>query len=184
MKNVNERELLERAQKLDEQALAEIYDRWSPAIYRYSLRLLGETDLAEECVAETFSRFLVSLHQGSGPREFLQAYLFRIAHNWITDSYRSHSPATQPLDPAMRADLEEGPQHLSALEAERRRVRAALRRLTPEQRQVILLKFEEEWNSEMIAAALNKSEGAVKALQHRALESLRRMLVPTEMEES
>ncbi|MGB7537313.1 MAG: sigma-70 family RNA polymerase sigma factor [Anaerolineales bacterium] len=176
--------MLVRAQLLDEQALAEIYDRWSPALYRYALRLLGAKDLAEECVAETFSRFLVSLHQDRGPREFLQAYLFRISHNWMTDYYRSHRSALLPLDPAVRAACEDEPMQLSDLEAERGQVRAALSRLTPDQRQVVLLRFEEEWNSEMIAAALNKSEGAVKALQHRALESLRRMLLPSGMEES
>jgi RNA polymerase sigma-70 factor (ECF subfamily) len=184
MKNVNEKELLLRAHKLDRQALADIYTRWSPALYRYCLRLLGEKDLAEDCVAETFNRFLVSLHRGSGPREYLQAYLFRIAHNWISDYYRSHSSVLQPLDPAVQADMKDEPHQSSVLDMERQQVRAALGRLTPEQRQVIMLKFVEEWDSEMIAEALHKTESAVKSLQHRALESLRRMLIPTEMNES
>jgi RNA polymerase sigma-70 factor, ECF subfamily len=173
---VSDRKLLEKAQLFEEQALAEIYDRWSPVLYRYALRLLGETDLAEECVAETFRRFLTALQHGNGPREYLQAYLYRVAHNWITDHYRRSTPLLLPLDPAMAAGADEDPQQASAQAAERQQIRAALSYLTPEQRQVIVLKFVEELDNETIAAALNKPVGAIKALQHRALESLRRIL--------
>jgi RNA polymerase sigma-70 factor, ECF subfamily len=175
---VNDRELLERAHLFEELALAEIYDRWSPVLYRYALRLLGETDLAEECVAETFSRFLIALQHGNGPREFLQAYLYRIAHNWITDYYRRNTPLLLPLDVALVANADEEPAQASARETERQQVRAAMSYLTPDQRQVIMLKFVEEMDNESIAAALKKPVGAVKALQHRALESLRRILSP------
>jgi RNA polymerase sigma-70 factor (ECF subfamily) len=177
METVTDRELLQRAQNHELQALAEIYDRWSPALYRYAVRLLGEADLAEECVAETFSRFLAALKQGRGPRDYLQAYLYRIAHNWITDQYRSHAPLLVPLDPGLHADPEAEPSRQAIEELERRQLRAALSRLTPEQRQVIVLKYVEEWDNEGIARALNRPVGAIKALQHRALESLRRILI-------
>lgn len=173
---MKDRELLEKARLFDEQALAEIYDLWSPVLYRYSLRLLGEADLAEECVSETFSRFLAALQHGSGPREYLQAYLYRIAHNWITDHYRRSTPLLMPLEPDLAADAEQDPQQAFAIDVERQRVRAALSYLTPDQRQVIMLKFVEELDNKTIAAALNKPVGAVKALQHRALESLRQIL--------
>ena len=55
-------------------------------------------------------------------------------------------------------------------------VRRALAMLTPEQRQVIVLKFLEEWENEEIAQVLGKPVGAIKALQHRALNTLRRLL--------
>ena len=93
-----EADLIQRAYRLDGQALAEIYDTYSDAIYRYAMRLLGDVDTAEECVSETFTRFLNALHRKKGPREYLQAYLFRIAHNWITDYYRRAAPDTQPID--------------------------------------------------------------------------------------
>jgi len=68
-----EGELLALVHRFDEQALAEVYDRYSPGIYRYAVRLLGDQDLAEECVAETFSRFLKALKQGKGPHKYLRA---------------------------------------------------------------------------------------------------------------
>jgi RNA polymerase sigma-70 factor (ECF subfamily) len=184
MKPLNEQELLKRAHDFEEEALAEIYDRWSPALYRYSLRLLGETHLAEECVSETFSRFLAALQQDSGPREHIQAYLYRVAHNWITDLYRRTTPAILPLVQEMKAEAGDEPPQLSARETERQQVRAALKLLTPDQRQVVMLKFMEDWDNEMIARALDKPIGAVKALQHRALESLRRILTASEKKES
>jgi RNA polymerase sigma-70 factor (ECF subfamily) len=61
-------------------------------------------------------------------------------------------------------------------EMELQQVRSALALLTPDQRQVITLKYLEEWENEDIARALNKPVGAVKSLQHRAIESLRRLL--------
>src|SRR5512146_2939232 len=98
MEPVIDKELIKRAHSLEDQALTEIYDRWSPGLYRYALRLLGEADLAEECVADTYSRFLQILRDGGGPREFLQAYLYRTAHNWITDHYRRNPVHLVPLE--------------------------------------------------------------------------------------
>ncbi len=69
-----------------------------------------------------------------------------------------------------------GPQEQVMIEDQKEHLRAALFQLTPEQRQVIVLKYIEDWSNAEIAAALNKSIGAVKALQHRGLAALRRML--------
>ena len=92
--------LLQRARHFDQQALGEIYDTYSPRLYRYAMRLLGEVELSEDCVAETFSRFLHALHGGGGPTDYLQAYLYRVAHNWITDQYRRQPPPPLSLDDA------------------------------------------------------------------------------------
>lgn len=172
----SEQTLLERARRFDEQALAEIYDTYSPAIYRYAVRLLGDIDLAEDCVAETFKRFLVSLRQDAGPRQYLQAYLYRVAHNWITDFYRHQQPVSSPLEEDLHADQGPEPFEAAAQAMERQQVRDALAKLTPDQRQVIVLKYLEGCDNEEISRALNKPVGAVKSLQHRALESLRRLL--------
>lgn len=168
--------LLERAKRFDEQALTEVYDRHSAEIYRYAVRLLGDQDLAEECVAETFSRLLMVLRNGGGPRTHLRAYLYRVAHNWITDYYRRRSLPELPLNPEMHGEPGSDPHQSLTEKLEREQVRAALFRLTPDQRQVITLKYLEGWKNEEIAQALDKQVGAVKALQHRALNTLRRLL--------
>jgi RNA polymerase sigma-70 factor (ECF subfamily) len=167
---------LQRIQRFDRQALAEVYDAFSPGLYRYALRLLGDADLAEECVAETFSRLLAGLRNGKGPDRYLQAYLYRIAHNWITDTYRRSPPPALPLDPELAAGAELEPHQEVGERLERERIRAALALLTPEQRQVIVLKYLEDLPHEEIARVLDRPVGAIKALQHRGLAALRRLL--------
>ena len=70
-----ETELITKARQLDVDALTEIYDEISPGIYRYAYRLLGDQNLAEDCVSETFSRFLNKLSEKKGPNQYLRAYL-------------------------------------------------------------------------------------------------------------
>jgi RNA polymerase sigma-70 factor, ECF subfamily len=182
MNSSQEKELLEGAKRLDSVALAAIYDCFNRGIYSYSLRLLGEPDLAEECVAETFSRFLHALHKGSGPQQYLQAYLYRIAHNWITDNYRSKPAYSTELDENIPDESRPSlPQSLDT-SMEQTRMRTALRQLTGEQRQVIALRFLEGWENEEVAAALNKPLGAIRALQHRAIATLRKILAEEKIE--
>lgn len=179
----NERVLLQQAFCFEEQALAEIYERYSPGIYRYVWRLLGEQNLAEECVSETFSRFLQALQSGHGPQEYLQAYLYRIAHNWVTDFYRRQTPPSLPLDDDIEGSQDEDPSQMVSRSFDLQRVRAALALLTPEQRHVVLLKYFKDMSNDEIARSLNKPISAIKALQHRGLAALRRLLIKhTEVE--
>ena len=162
------------------QALAAIYDRYSPGLYAYAMRLLGDECQAEACVAETFSRFLKGLRAGQGPEEHLQAYLYRIAHNWITDLYRRQPPPPFELDENLRAEHELQPEIQVDRRIEQDRVRGFLRFLTPDQRQVIILRFLEGWENEEVAAAVKKPVSAVRALQYRALVALRKWLLGKE----
>jgi len=177
---LSEQELLLRARRFDQSALGEIYDRYSPGLYRYAVRLLGNADIAEECLAEVFSRFLHALRNGGGPRDHLQAYLYRVAHNWITDQWRRPPPPSESLQVNLPADGPADPSHAVGQKLEQEQVRAALAELTLDQRQVIVLKFFEDLENEEIAAALGKPVGAVKSLQHRALAALRRALTGSE----
>ena len=170
-----DQDLLERARRFDRQALAEIYDRYSPGLYRYALHLLGNPDVAEECIAETFSRFLHVLKSGKGPQDYLQAYLFRVARNWISDLFRREKPVEE-LQEERWPDISQDPEASADLGFRHRRLSQAIRQLTPDQQQVILLKFGEGWENEDIARSLRKPIGAIKSLQHRALVRLQKLL--------
>ena len=173
----SESDLLLQAKEFDTCALAEIYDLYSPRLYRYAMRLLGNACMAEDCVAETFSRFLQALRSHSGPKVYLQAYLFRAMHNMVVDHYR-RQPTTEILtdkSPGSENIEESTDRNIRQL-----RIRAAMYKLTPDQQQVIALKFFEEWENEEIARALNKPIGAVKSLQHRALAHLQKILLDDE----
>jgi RNA polymerase sigma factor (sigma-70 family) len=79
-------------QQLDRQALIQIYRDHSPGMYRYAYRMLGDQGLAEDCVSDTFTRYLQLLRNGRQLEGNLQAYLYRMAHNWVVDYYRKHKP--------------------------------------------------------------------------------------------
>lgn len=177
MNDKNEAELLCQVYSLDPVAITEVYDRYSPGIYRYAMRLTGSTEQAEDCVAETFSRFLTALSDGRGPRKFLQAYLYRIAHNWITDLYRRNLPVVELDEQELTLD-ESGNQPVQSFElkSQQQRVRWALAQLKAEQRQAIVLRYLEEWEIDEIAHSLKKPAGAVRALLHRAVVKLRELL--------
>jgi RNA polymerase sigma-70 factor (ECF subfamily) len=170
---------LEGARRLEEESLEAIYDAYSPELYRYAYRLIGDTQAAEDLVAATFYRFLRALHVSGGPSKHLRAYLYRIAHNLAMDHYRRQPARVVSSDDISKnMPSESDPAKETEQELTLEEVRGALWQLPPEQRQVIVLKFLQGFTNEEIAAALEKSIGAVKAQQHRALGALRRILLP------
>lgn len=173
-------ETLNRTQAPDQakQALVEIYEFYSPRLYRYAFRLLGNQDLAEECVAETFSRFLRAVQLDRRKPDNVQAYLYRTAHNWIIDQYRLRE--MDELDPEKHIDPTGNPSMAVAERLEQERVRSALLHLPAEQRQVVVLRFLEDWSHEQVADVIGKSIEATRAIQHRAIAALRRLLVERE----
>jgi RNA polymerase sigma-70 factor, ECF subfamily len=162
---------------LNRKELIGIYERHSTPLYRYAYRMLGDRELAEDCVSETFSRFLNAVRDGGGPIENVRAYLYRVAHNWVTDHYRRRPNSFVPLDMEISADPEDHPGSRYAKEQERKQVRAALLSLPDDQRRVIELRFLEEWSHDQVSAALGKTPEATRALQYRALSNLRRLLL-------
>lgn len=168
-----EQDLLLRASYLETKALTEIYDTYSPGMYRYAMRLLGDSQSAEDCIAETFARFLDALQKRRGPRDHLQAYLYRVAYNWIVDLYRKQKDNVELKDYIPSDDRPEDEAFRHFYQA---KLRDAIHKLTTDQQQVIALKYLEDWSNEEIAKALNKPLGAVKSIQHRALKSLQRFM--------
>lgn len=153
--------------------LGGIYDTQAPRIFRYIYHRLGNRSLAEDLTSEVFVRFLRS---GTTP-DNITAFLYRIAHNLVVDYLRRNHNVLS-LDEATVAD-QAAPTDFAELEVEKATLRRAIARLTPDQQQVIVLKFVEELSNEEIAGVMGKSPGAVKAMQHRALETLRNLLGST-----
>lgn len=170
------RSLLQRAQQWDEKALAEIYDTYAPAIYRYIYRKTGHPDTAQDLTGETFHRFLSALKRGSGPSDHLSGWLYRVAHNLVVDFYRGEPDVPHATlddtDPAVGPTQD---QHLARTQRAAQ-AREALEQLTPLQQKVIILRFLEEMSLKEVAQVLDRTVGSIKALQHRAVNSLQRLL--------
>jgi RNA polymerase sigma-70 factor (ECF subfamily) len=177
----DERLLLERAREYDPEALGEIYDGYSEKIYYYIYRYLGETRLAEDLTAQVFLKLLEAIKASQGPRTHLSAWLYRVAHNLVVDHFRRRPQAESlPLEEELVAAPEDVTVVMEKKLAQQQ-LRAAISHLTVDQQQVIVLKFFEGLSNAEVGQVLGKTEGAVKSLQHRALNALHRIM---EKEES
>ena len=176
MVNEIEQARLRRARRMDRAALTAIYDEYYPPLYRYIYHQVGEVETARDLTAELFQQLLQALHQSNGPTQNLRAWLYRVAHNLVVDyfrrqQHRRHLPLKEELISQADSPVELAEKNIAADQ-----IRAALAYLTPDQRQVIILKFLEEFSNEETASILEKPVGAVKSLQHRALAALERTL--------
>jgi RNA polymerase sigma-70 factor (ECF subfamily) len=168
----NEAALLARARELDSRALGQIHDHYYPEIYRYALYRTSDSAVAEDIAGEAFLRLLDALHKGRAPQTTLRGWLFGVASNLVADHFRRAPRENTPLN-----ELATAPETPSAQAEENLRrsgVQAAIRRLTMEQQEVLALRFGDGFSVEQTAEALGKTVTAVKALQFRALEALRR----------
>ncbi len=171
-------QLLEKARQLDQDALMLIYDTYSTPLYHYAYRQLGDEQSAEDCVAETFTRFLSALKNNKGPKKYLRAYLYRIAHNWISDQFRGNQPVVVDIDEqeeileSEQISIER--QIMRSVTAEQ--LRGMIAQLSPDQRQVIVLKHLEDMSNAEVAEIIGKNVGSVKALNSRALVNLRKLM--------
>lgn len=159
----------------DPQDVAELYDRFAPELYRYIYHRLGAKAYAEDLTAEVFVRVL---NVTRAPNDW-RAYLYRIAHNLVIDSLRRNPHVLEQADESI-VDRANDPVARAEAADEQRRLRRAIARLSPDQQQVIVLKFIEEMSNAEVAKILDKPEGAVKSLQHRALSNLREWLGETD----
>lgn len=175
----DEARLIRMAQQGDAEACTMLYDRHYDAVYRYCYYRVGDQNLAQDLTGEVFARMVEKLDTFKVRGRPLLAWLYTIARNLVADAHRQNGEANHvTLGEAF--EVSAGDAASPYLGVERRLqaecLGAALRHLTEEQRQVILLKFLEDYRNGQIARILGKSEGAVKALQHRALKALRRAI--------
>lgn len=173
----DELELVRRSQAGDPDAFARLYDAYFERIYRYVYFRVAETALAEDITSQVFLKGwekLDSYQPGQAP--FI-AWLYRIAHNAVIDHYRTRKAAV-PLEAARQAELSHADplDERLDLQADALQLRAALQELTEEQQQVMVLKFINGLSTPEIARQLGKRQGAVRALQMRALQGLARSL--------
>ncbi len=170
-------DVIERARAGDRAAFAELYDQHVDAVYRYVLYRVREPSDAEDVTSEVFTRAFANIHRYRWQGKSFLAWLYTIARNAVTDRRRRARP-TVDLDNAYGI-AEEGPTaHDHAVRGEQvDALRGAVKHLTTEQQEVLLMRFVENMSSRQVAKALGKNEGAVRALQFRALGRLRKLLV-------
>lgn len=173
---VSDMELIERAKGLESSAWAEIYQRHFPSIYGFVYRRVGDQVTSEDLASGVFLTALERINTFSYRGTPLVAWLFRIAHNQVVDYWRRRARMTKSSLESNEGDTQFSGKDEVELSLLKEDLRAALRYLTGDQRQVLLLKFIDGLSNQEIAQVLKKPEGAIKSLQHRGLASMRRYL--------
>jgi RNA polymerase sigma-70 factor (ECF subfamily) len=158
-----------------------IYTAYAPALFRFFLASVGDRHLAEDLTGTTFVSAIEGLPKFRGPIEALGGWLFQIARHDLYDHRRRQSRSrTEPLEEnlgeAAASDAVIDPEDLAIARLEGGRVLRALQELSPDQREVLLLRMAGGMTAPEVAAILGKTTNAVKALQHRGLASLARVL--------
>lgn len=175
---------LKKANALDRNTLGGIYDEYHPLLYSYIYRRVGDVEVARDLTADVFRRFLQAMANGNGPNEQLRAWLYRVAHNIVIDHYRRRRNWPEsPLEERLPSN-DDDPDTTAEQRIRCDTVRSAMEQLTADQQEVVALKFLEGLTNAEVADITQRSIGAVKSLQHRALAALRRQLVPSLEEDS
>jgi RNA polymerase sigma-70 factor, ECF subfamily len=171
------RELVARGQQGDREALEELYLLHFDRIYSYLHVSVGNRHDAEDLTTQTFLKMLEKINSFKWQSAPFSAWLFRIAHNLAMDHFRSRR-RWQPEEDVPEPPGEEEPSaELKAMQTiGRESMLKLIDHLSPEQQQVLTLKFVFNLPNAEVAAILDKTEGAIKSLQHRALVSLQKQI--------
>ena len=171
------RELVARGQQGDRDALEELYLIHFDRIYSYLHVSVGNRHDAEDLTTQTFLKMLEKIGSFKWQSAPFSAWLFRIAHNLAMDHFRARR-RWQPEEEVPEPPGEEEPSaELVAMQTiGRESMLKLIDRLSPEQQQVLTLKFVFNFANAEAATILGKTEGAIKSLQHRALVSLQKQL--------
>lgn len=165
-----ERRLIE-ASKRQPKRFAKLYDRYFDRVYAFALTRTRDRTAAEDVTAETFRQALENLPRFEWRGVPFSAWLFRIAANAAADHFKRLSRESALPE---ELNIEEESWETRLIEVETRaRLFELVQRLPKDQRRVIFMRFGEEKRVREVADALGRSEGAVKLLQHRAMQTLR-----------
>jgi RNA polymerase sigma-70 factor, ECF subfamily len=168
--------LVDAARAGDPEAFGSLFDRYHGPVHRYVAARVGRPSDAEDLAQLVFVKALEALPRYESRGVPFGGWLFRLARNVVIDHIRTRREHAT-LDLATeRASGDDGPDELAALRQELDSVTAALRRLTPDQREAIELRFFAGLSAREAAAAMDRQEGTVRGLQFRAIAALRRDL--------
>jgi RNA polymerase sigma-70 factor, ECF subfamily len=179
----NVRRLVERAQQGDRAALEELYLIHFDRIYSYLHMSVGNKHDAEDLTTQTFLKMLESIKRFRWQSAPFSAWLFRIAHNLAMDHFRARRRWQPEAEVPEPPGSEEPSAELEAMQTfGRQSMMELIDKLSPEQQQVLTLKFVFNFPNADVATILEKTEGAIKSLQHRALASLQKQIAQDKKE--
>ncbi|HEX5430285.1 MAG TPA: RNA polymerase sigma factor [Patescibacteria group bacterium] len=167
--------ILEACQKGDKSAFGRIYDSYSVRLYRFIYMRVGHKEVAEDILAESFIKAWTKISQVNSSKAF-SAWIFQIAKNNIIDYYRVRKSTIAIEEVEQVLEDAADPIDQTELDLDQRRILKALEFLPHDHQQVIRYKFFEDLTNPEIALIMNKTEGAIRVIQHRAIQKLQEIL--------
>lgn len=172
-----EDDIVKSAIEGESSAFGLLYKHYQPKIYRFVYLKVGRREEAEDLTHHVFLKAWQNI-ENFKPRGFpFGSWLYRMARNQVIDFYRTKKEETSidDLDPDfLKKDSET--EFSFDLDLEIKAVREAILTLKPEHQDVLIMRFMEDLSVKEVAEAMNRTEGAVKVLQYRAMEKLRTTL--------
>jgi RNA polymerase sigma-70 factor, ECF subfamily len=168
--------LVDKAVSGDGDAFGRLYDMHVDRVYRHIFYRVSSNADAEDLTQQVFIKAWQAIGRYKKTASPFLAWLIRISHNLIVDFYRSRKSETYIDFDAIASKPETDPEHIVEAEFNQQYMRQAINHLQGDQQQVILMRFIEDFSYPEIAAALGKSEGAIRVIQHRGLVKLKTIL--------
>jgi RNA polymerase sigma-70 factor (ECF subfamily) len=176
-------ETLARARSGDEEAIVSIYHSYFDPIYQFCRLRVGDAETARDLTSEVFIRFIKALKGDTAPHTSLRGWIFRVARNLIYDYYgRDRELPVDTLDQWLVTDTDTDPEVQALRSVQVERARRAIGMLVPAQQEVLLLRFDQQLSLQETADIMDKNVNAIKALQFRAVNTLRQILLDMETE--
>jgi RNA polymerase sigma-70 factor (ECF subfamily) len=173
-----EENIIKDAVRGDAAAFGLLYDHYQPAIYRFVVVKVGRREDAEDITHQVFMSAWQSIRQYRHRGYPFSSWLYRIARNQVIDHYRARkdnvSLETIEIDQLWLSSSSSQSELSLKLDVEK--VMGAIHGLKQEHQDVVIMRFVEELSLKETAAAMGKTEGAVKLMQHRAMKELKKML--------
>lgn len=174
LQELDERTLVQRAIRRDREAFGALYDRHVVRVYRHLYYLVGNAAEAEDLAAQTFLQAWEAVPRYQIRGAPFISWLLRIAHNLGVSHLRSRRDGLELPATLIDHGSHGNPEVTAERQADVDRVREAILQLREEQRQVIILRFVEDLEYPEVAQIVGKSVAAVRVIQHRALNALRK----------
>ncbi|MEK7520479.1 MAG: sigma-70 family RNA polymerase sigma factor, partial [Patescibacteria group bacterium] len=171
-----EKEIVERAKGGEAEAFGALYDHYQPKIYRFVLLKTSHKETAEDLTHQAFLAAWQNIHKFSHRGFPFGSWLYQIAKNSVIDHYRAAKPTTPLENVAELISSSVNHEERADSRLKIQSVYEALKQLSGDHQDVIIMRFIEELSPGEIAKALGKTEGAVRVMQHRALSALKNTL--------
>lgn len=169
---------MDAARQGDDAAISAIYESYFDPVYQFVRLRVGDAQVAEDLTSIVFVKFIKALKRGKAPHTSLRGWVFRVTRNVIYDHYgRDPELPIESVEQWLSSDADTNPEVQAIRSLDIERARRAIGMLAPSHQEVLMLRFDQQLSLQETADVMDKNVNAIKALQFRAVNTLRQILI-------